>query len=92
MYAEFWFQKNGSSFLISDCLGIKKLLNLIFLTEFSFSSISSLNISAVYVKVPYQVVPYKKEACIPLFRNYSKYILKLTNHANASRHGKVLNG
>ena len=31
-----------------------------FVREFSFSGISSLNISAIYMKVPYKAVPYRK--------------------------------
>ena len=34
-----------------------------FLRDFISSSISSLNISAFYMQVPYKLVPYKKEEC-----------------------------
>ena len=42
-----------------------------FLRNFVFSSISSLDLSAFYMCVPFKGVPYKK-ACIIIYRNRSQ--------------------
>ena len=44
-----------------------------FLRDFFYSSISSLNISAFYIKVLYKVVPYKKACILTLYDGLSTY-------------------
>ena len=57
---------------------MKVLQNEKFLDFLSVSSISSLNILAVYMQVPFKVVPYKKE-------RVSEVFLTRGNSANRSQ-------